>query len=156
MSMVRIPGLGFFKGGAGSASDVAVGAVAGLIGVGAIKFVVNKWLADKVPSIVMRGLPALSGAITAGALYYGQKKSSKAKSHALGALTVGLAINVWDEVRAAVPQLADLVSVRLDSYRGMLVDDRGGLNGMLIDDNSASARNLNDLNAINMQPDDDD
>ncbi len=150
MSMVRVPGLGLFKGGAGSASDVAIGAAIGVAGIAAIKFVVNKYLADKMPALAMRALPALSGAVTGAALYYGQKRSAKAKSHALGAALAGLAINVWDEVRAAVPDLADLVSVRLNSYRGMLIDDRGGYNGMLIDDSSS---NLHDVQAINMEPD---
>lgn len=157
MSLVQVPGLGLFRGSAGSSSDVAVGAAAGLVGIAAIKFAVNKF-APPLPTIVVRALPLISGAITAGVLYATGKRGGHGKGRAIGAVLAGAAINVWDEVRANVPSLADLVSVQLSGYRGyggMIVENRGGLNGyggMLVDN---SARNLDGLNAINMAPDDD-
>lgn len=154
MSLVQLPGFGLFRGNAGSSNDVLVGAAAGVAGIAGIKFLVNKFAADKLPAIVIRALPLLSGAVTAGALYATGKRGG-GKGRALGALLAGAAINIWDEVRANVPSLADLVSVNLGNYRGgyggMLVENRG-YQGVLVDN---SARNLEGLHAINMAPDDD-
>lgn len=159
MSLVQIPGLGLFKGSAGSSMDVAVGAGAGLAGIAAVKFAVNKFAPGKLPALVLRALPFLSGAATAGVLYATGKRGGHGKGRAIGALMAGVAINAWDEIRANVPELADLVSLNLNgmrglrSYRGMIVDNpnRGAMNGMIV--NNPNGR-LNALHAISMRPDD--
>lgn len=160
MSLVQIPGLGLFKGPAGSSTDVAVGAVAGVAGIGLVKYVVNNYAAGKLPAIAMRGLPFLSSALTAAVLYSTGKRGGHGKGRAIGALLAGAAINIWDEIRANVPSLADLVSVRLDQYRGyrgMIVDNpnNGMMNGMIVDNPNTSSRNLDALHSLNMTPDDD-
>lgn len=150
---LKFPGMTLFRGSA-STADVAVGAFIGMAGIAGVKFVVNKWLVGKVPALALRALPALSGALTGAVLLTVGKGNAKARGHALGAVLAGVTINVWDEIRAQVPQLADLVSVRLSNYGGMLVDDsQQQYAGMLVDDNSS--RNLADLQALNMEADED-
>lgn len=149
-----LPGEAETRGSVG-VRDVAFGIGAGLAGSIGLKWAVKQaGVADKLPAFVNRFWPAVSGVATGLALYALEKKGAygKAKAHLIGASLAGLTISAWDALKAQFPDLADLVSLQLSDYRGVLVDDSryAGYRGMLVDDNSNSARNLAELNGINM------
>jgi len=164
-ALVQIPGLGVFDGSVG-AKDVMVGAGLGLAGTAGLKYALNKsGMMASLPDFALKAFPLLASAVTGGAAYAIQKKknSSRAKSHFVGAVAAGAAVTAWDVLRNNVPDLSDLVSVRLNGYRGynrgmgvLVADNPGrlaGYNGVIIND---SSRNLAELNALNMTPDNDD
>lgn len=151
-SIVDIPGLGditsVFKSSV-KGTDVLVGAIASLAGIYAVKYVQNKFLVGKLPEIVLRFTPAISGALTGTALYMLQKKKNRGRAtgHAIGAVSAGLAINAINELKAKFPELADVVDLRL---AGVIVDDatpRLGGFGIPVDD---PTRQLGDLAALDM------
>lgn len=162
MSYVQLPGLGLFKGSV-SGKGVAIGAVAGLGGVTVGRLGLNK-LMEKyptaIPTFVVRLAPAISGALTGGLLYAVGKrvKLADAKSMAVGAVLAGVTVNVWNEIKAQVTGLNDLVSVQMNGYRGyrgvIVNNPNRALNGVIVDNpNVRSARNLQALHQLNMQPD---
>ncbi len=136
----------------GSGMDIAVGALAGMAGALGVKWVANKFLAGKLPPIVMKYFPLVGTSIAAAGLYFGQKKSYRAKGHAIGAITAGIAVTGWDVLRAQFPALAEVVSYNYSNY-GLLQNDYApSINGLIVDDTSGPR--LNELAAMSMGGDD--
>jgi len=162
--LVEIPGLGLFNGQV-SAMDTIVGVGAGAAGGLGLKYALNSsGMAANLPDLVNRFWP-LVGATATGALMYAlqkKKNAARAKAHFVGAVAGGVGATIWDTARSQFPQLADLVSVRLNQYHGspygVLVNDQPGrlaahgYGGVIVNDTSS---NLAQLNALNMTPDDD-
>ena len=165
--IVAIPGLAgigdtFKKSVKGT--DVLVGAVVGLGGIVALKYV-KGFIGSKVaiPAIVERVSPALAGGLAGLVLYYAQKKKNpgRATGHAVGAVAAGVAMNVATELKAQFPQyFADVVDLQL---HGLIVNDPARLNGMIVTDTvRPSLRGYADdpgmagLAALSMEVDDED
>lgn len=162
---VAIPGLGElpFMGKSVNSTDVLIGAGAGVIGSGAVKFALSK-IPFQIPAALAPIMPVLTSAAVGAALYYGQKKSSKGVAHFTGAVAAGTAIALMDFAKAQAPQyFGDVVSLKLGNYGrgyGLLIDENpraemralNGYNGLIIDD---TPRNLAGLAAASMAPDDD-
>jgi len=148
----RYRGLGAFSLGSlkstnANAVDVLMGAAAGIAGVYAVKFVVNK-LGDKVPEIVKTISPVLGGALAAGLLFALQKKNrSRAMGTAIGAGIIGLAI----QAKSLVDNTGFAQQHGLADY-GVVLDEGGMLNAYVDDQPSLSdlsAHNLAMLSAMN-------
>lgn len=146
--MLSVPGLGLFKGSIGNSTDFAVGAAAGLLGQGAVKYLLGTTgLMDKLPTVALRVLPTLSGLATGYTLFALQKRRNyaKAKAHLVGATTAGVIINVWDELKAAFPAtFNDYVTV---GYNGVLVGTP--YQGVLVD-TARSQQNLGALRSMEL------
>lgn len=135
-----------FKG-----SDVAMGAGAGLLGTLGVKWVVNKYLLDKVPAGLVKFLPVAGAGATAAVLYFGMKDKRRATAFAVGAVGAGIAVNGWDLVKAQFPALSDMVSLQVPGY-GYIAQDGGralpagngynGLNAVVIDTGNPSMDGL--------------
>ena len=160
--LVELPNLGLFKGSV-EAKDVVIGVGLGAAGSGALKYALNATgMSAKLPDLVNRFFPLVGGVVAGGAMHaiFKRKSAAKAKAYFVGAVAGGVAVTAWGALQNQFPQLADLVSVRLNGYSrgmGVLVNDQPGrlaaMNGVIIDDSSS---NLAQLNALNMAADDDD
>ncbi len=93
--LVRFPGLGFLPKVPSSVRpvDVAVGAGLGIAGTLALTKAAT--MTSAIPSIVTDNIGIAGGVVTAGALYFAQKRKNPARAagHAIGAL-LGAAV-VW-------------------------------------------------------------
>jgi hypothetical protein len=141
---LALPRVSTFTQGSVAVKDLALGAGAGLAGVAGLRYLVNNYLADKLPAIAVQALnmPAVAGLLTGVGLYVAQKGSQKAKAHLIGATVAGAAAQAWTQLQTQFNGLQDYVSVGLD---GMLVED--GYRGVLVED---SRSNLAELQAINL------
>lgn len=145
--------------------DLLVGAGAGLVGTLGVKWAANKFLAGKLPAVVMSYFPVFGAAAVAAALYFGEKKSARGAAHAIGALTAGLSVSGWAMLQQQFPSLASVVAFQYDGYGrpygnyGILQNDYApamgrGYQGLLVDD--TSSRNLSDLANLSMSDSDGD
>lgn len=140
----------------GKGLDVLLGAVAGLFGGVAAKWVLSK-VGDKIPVSIMpyvaQAQPLIGGALAATALYYGQKKSARAKAHAVGALAIGTALTAWDLLRKHFPQLNGVVLLPEYQGYGLLQEDYArGMGGLIVDEPRAG---MAELAAMSMADDED-
>lgn len=141
-----------------SVGDVLMGVGVGLVGAAGVKAVLNKFapaLYQKVKDMVGPAIPLLTGISAAAVLYYAQKGNSRARGHAVGAVTAGLAITLMSYLpKLQLPGLdfSDVVSLNLGGYNGLLVADNSDFNGLIVADNSDS---LNELAAMSMGDDND-
>jgi hypothetical protein len=124
-------------------TDVLVGALVGVAGIGAFNWLKAQTWAPaflKTNTTVARFTPALVGVAAAAGAYFGDKKllkmPSRAAGHAAGALGVGLALQAIQEATPS-SRLSDIVDLRLNGLRSTTYRRRA-LNGMIIDDRSAS------------------
>ncbi len=139
--MVVVPGLGLLEGSA-STKDTAIGALMGFGLIGAFRFLSRKFLAGKIPDSILNASPAFLGAGAAAALYYGEKKTSKAKAHAFGAAFAGASIAAWNFLTTSdmtKSYFADMVTLRYAGYPGY--------NGVYID-NPAPVRGMGALGSV--------
>lgn len=130
--MVVVPGLGLLEGSA-STKDTAIGALMGFGLIGAFRFLSRKFLAGKIPDSVLNASPALLGAGAAAALYYGEKKTSKAKAHAFGAAFAGASIAAWNFLTTSdmtKAYFADMVTLRYANYGNVYIDNPAPARGM--------------------------
>lgn len=148
-----IPGLGGVMSTLKShvkGTDVVVGGLAALAGIWGVKKVMNTYLVGKVPEIVLRVTPALSGVLAGTALYYLQKKGNRARGmgHAIGAVSAGIAINAMNELKVQFPELADVVDLRLS---GLILNDPQ-LRGIIVNEpgHALGAYGETDFNALAM------
>lgn len=159
--LIALPGFGLLQGSV-NMKDFAVGAAAGLLGQGGVKYALERFgLIASLPQMVQRFMPLLSGVITGYALSIADKKIVKkglfnpgaAKAHMAGAVAAGALVQAWQELQAQWPDTFNDY-VYLPSMNGVLVD-RPALNGVLVD-TQASAANLSALNAYNLANRDED
>lgn len=141
--------------------DVLVGAVVGVVGSVGLNYALKKFAPDIAMKLdaYTKLLPAASGAAVGAALFYGQKGSSQAVGHAVGAALAGLAVTGLTYVKeAAGPAMAGFgapaVALNLGNYSGLLVDNTVqrpmAMNGLIVDNNA----NLGALGAASMGGDD--
>lgn len=115
-----------------------IGAVGGLAGGTVLRWVSNMpAVSGMIPDVARKVTPALGGALAGMALY----AITKNKAHAVGAVSAGVAINVWDVLKGQFPALGELVTYSIPGYGyyGMLQREAGGGGapgqyGALIDD----------------------
>lgn len=100
----------------GGSKDELIGVGIGLLGVAGVKLAAAQFpdLISKVPAILLKGLPALGGAL-AGVVSYGVTRN---KGYALGALGAGVALNAWDLLSSQFPSLGTLVTYSIPGYGG--------------------------------------
>ena len=146
---VTIPSLGRLFGGSVSVKDVAVGALAGLVGQGALKWALSKANVT-LPAGLSRVYPTLAGLAAGGALYAFEKKknANRAKAHLIGATLAGAALNVWEEMKAQFPAYFSSYVVLPSRYGYLVSDPRKSGMGYLVDDNRTSQSNLSALRAM--------
>lgn len=165
--MVRIPGLSGMLDRSVNTKDVVVGALVGFAGTGAIKYLNNTILAGKVPEFIAKGSPLIGGAVSGGIAYMlqRQKNPARANGHLTGALLAGASVQVWDMLKANMPQVfGDVVSLNLSNYGSVFVDEKtpsigpGGYGGLLVDEPShaMSGYNLAQLAEASMNDSEDD
>lgn len=119
-------------------TDVLVGGLLGIAGVGAFNWLSNQsWFPAtlKTNATFMRFKPLAVGALAGAAVYFGEPKlmkgaSHRAAGHAAGIVGAAIAIQAMQEAKAWKPSLfADVVDLRL---AGLIVNDtyrRQGMNG---------------------------
>lgn len=130
--MVVVPGLGFLKGSTDT-KDTLIGAGMGLALIGLARFAMKKFGAGKIPDSVRNASPLLLGAGAAAALYYGEKKTSKAKAHAVGAAFTGAAVSVWNFLQTnemTSKFFADMVTLRYANYGNVYIDNPAPARGL--------------------------
>ena len=158
--MVQIPGLGVLNKSVNT-NDVLVGAALGFIGTGAVKYLGNKFLADKAPAFLLKASPLVGGLITGGALYALQQKKNKSRAtaHLFGAIVAGASVQVWDILKTEMPSyFGDVVSLNLSNYGSVIVDEAtprvgpGGYSGLIVDEpgRAMSDYNLSQLANVSM------
>lgn len=144
-----------------SGTDVALGALVGVVGALGIKAVAKKVVPPetwaKIEATLGRGLPLAGGVSVAAILFYAQKGMDKdrATGHAVGAALAGLAISAAQFIRGkeflGLTFDAPPVQLSLSDYNGLLVDNANrSMNGLIVDNNAALGR----LGAISMGGDD--
>jgi hypothetical protein len=106
--LVRFPGLGRLPSLSGSVKtqDVLIGAALGLAGSVGLQLGANKLAAGgtNVPAFLTSGSPLVGGGVTAGALYFLERKKNPARAagHAIGAGLAGLAVWGFGMLQQAV------------------------------------------------------
>jgi hypothetical protein len=152
-------------------TDVLMGMGAGVLASAALKSLAKKFapaVYQQVAGSAGMFMPAVAGAASAAAIYYGGRKffgmsDYKAEGLAAGAVAVGGALSLWDFARAnlasATGGLLDFsgtVGVNLGGYNMLIEDSAGqgvnGMNGLIVADHSDG---LAELAAVSMGPDDD-
>lgn len=144
--------------------DLLMGVGVGLVGAAAVKAALNKFapaLYAQVRDMAGAAIPAVTGLAAGAVLYYAQRNSNstRAKAHAIGAITAGAAVTLMaylPKLSGVVPGLdfSDVVALNLGGYNGLLVADNSDqFNGLLVADQSDS---LNELAAYSMGDSDDD
>jgi hypothetical protein len=164
---VTLNGLGL-SGSVGT-KDVALGVGAGVAGAAALKAAFNNFsaFANVVPAVLRPYLAEIGAALAGAGLYFGQKRSAKAKGHLIGALGFATGSLVWKLLQSSMPAMfAGVVSVRLNGVDyGLMVDDGTvpavqSMDGLITDDSSGqlgdSQANLAELAAASMGDDTDD
>jgi len=143
-----------------NSSDVLVGALIGLAGVGAAKLASSK-LALSLPGIVVSAFPLIGASIGGVAAFMLQKNSNpnRGKGHMVGAITVGAGVTAMDVLRTSPSTqeyFSDVVTMRLGRY-GVLTRDpsriRRQMAGVMVRDPSYSpgqARTMAALGAMSM------
>lgn len=104
-----------------SAKHAIGGAAFGTVGIGVVKYALNKItvggvpLASKIPASVARFTPMIASVLAAFASYAVLSKTNKkfANSAAVGSLSAGVVFTVSDLLRASFPAMSDLVTYRL-------------------------------------------
>jgi hypothetical protein len=159
-SLISVPTFGLLKGTVG-VKDFAVGAAAGLLGQGGVKWLAGQLgILPSIPQVVQRFMPLTSGVVTGLGLYYLDKKvlrKGKGKAYMTGAIAAGATLQAWQELQAMYPAtFNDYIYVpTYAGYNGVLIDRP--LAGVLIDrPSNTSAQNLSRLQAINMAGRDED
>lgn len=151
--IVQLPGMGFINKSVNT-TDILVGAALGFAGTGALKLLGNKFLASKVPDIVLKGAPLVGGIVTGGIAYALQvkKNKSRATGHLTGAILAGASVQVWDVLKTNMPAyFGDVVSLNLGRYGGLLVDSNtprmgpGAYAGLIVNSPNDSQANLGRL-----------
>jgi|CXWL01.1.fsa_nt_gi hypothetical protein len=129
---VSFKGYGVFDRNVNS-TDVLVGAAAGMVGSLGFKYLVGKYAQDMMPAALQNFMPAI-GAVAAGSAAYAmQRKGNKARAegHLVGAMAAAAAVQTWSFLKAQFPELADVVSLKLGNYGGLIVDEPGRAMGGL-------------------------
>lgn len=158
--MVSLSGLPLLDDSA-KVVDIVVGAAIGVVAVGGIKAVLQKYAAAtyvQLQTAVGPVLPALAGFAAGAALYFAEKGSNKGRAtgHAAGAAVVGIALTVQKVLETQKPfgiDFSDVTTLNLNELQarramaGMLVADRSdgiqrGMNGMLVSDTSDGSAQL--------------
>jgi hypothetical protein len=150
--------------------DVVLGAAAGLAVTTLVKGLLNKFAGAAWASAKQSlgpAVPVVTAFASAAALYYAQKGSARAKGHAVGAVTAGVAVTVLallPKLQTMLPAAAqpyfdfsDVVGINLNGLGnyGYLVEDQPNraYAGLLVSDKSDA---LNELAAYSMGDTDDD
>lgn len=133
--------------------DIVLGAAAGIAGIYAVKFIINK--IPNAPAFLQRLSPLLGGAVAGGLLYVLQSKKNvnRAVGTAIGAATVGVMLQAKNEI----DKMPFAVSNGLADYGVML--DEGALNAYVEEQPSLedySGANLAMLAELNEMDDDED
>lgn len=159
--LVSIPGFGFVTkalSGSVNTKDLFIGGGLGLAGTLGVRWAVDRFVVPRISDprismLVSRLMPLIGTAATGAALYYGQKKTAKAKAQLVGAVAAGAAVVTWDFLRdkfASITELlntqqkaatAGLVSIPgLSAWNGIIVDNPRRNYGGIIVDNPDRAR----------------
>lgn len=167
ITSIALNGLPVGLGDQVKTQDVLLGAAAGMAATTLIKGLLNKFLGSTWASLkgtLGPAVPLVVSFASAAALFYGQKGSPRAKGHAVGAVTAGVAVTViglLPKLQAMLPVAAqpyfdfsEVVGINLNGLGGygMLVNDNArsvasAYNGLLVNDRSDS---LNELAAYSM------
>lgn len=103
-----------------NSTDVAAGAAIGLLGSGAVKYLIRAaGFQDKLPVFVQNWMPLLASLAAGSAAYAFERKGNKARaeSHLVGAAIAGASAQAWGMLKATYPEyFGDVVSVKLNGY----------------------------------------
>ena len=135
-----------------SNSSAIVMAGAGAAAIGGVKYALNAIkiggvpLASKIPAALVRFTPLLASLVVLGGTLAAAGKSKKAVGFAVGAVSAGVTITVYDLLRSKFPEMGDLVDWRVPGMGLILpTSDRRAVNGMgLLTPDTGSVR----LNAL--------
>lgn len=150
-------GFGDVKSVLKSNSNTIVMAGAGAAAIGGVKYALNAIkiggvpLASKIPAALAQFTPLLASLVVLGGTLAAAGKNRKAVGFAVGAVSAGVTITVYDMLRAKYPSMGELVDWRVPGMGLILpTSDRRAVNGMGLLTPDAGSQRLNQLAASAM------